>query len=129
MLHLPVPLLEAQVEDGLDAIPEITGDQGRMVAAVCPAVPLEVAGVEPAPEDAVDRGPRDRGLGSRKDEPFVARLSRDVLQGVEAGRVPLEETDVLLGKVDLDVEFVDRDPVTEVPVQTVGLLDKDGPAR
>jgi hypothetical protein len=80
VLHLPVPLLEAQVEDGLDAIPEITGDQGRMVAAVCPAVPLE-------------------------------------------------ETDVLLGKVDLDVEFVDRDPVTEVPVQTVGLLDKDGPAR
>ena len=39
------------------------------------------------------------------------------------------QDDVLLDKVDLEVEFVDGDLVFEVAVKAVGLFDQDGAAR
>ena len=33
------------------------------------------------------------------------------------------EDDVLLHQMDLRVEFVDHDPVAQIPVQPIGLLD------
>ncbi|MGA2435196.1 MAG: hypothetical protein ABSG25_07915 [Bryobacteraceae bacterium] len=40
----------------------------------------------------------------------------------------LGEDDVLFDEVNFDVEFIDSEPVLDVPVQPVGLLDKQDPA-
>nr|WP_287387637.1 hypothetical protein [Sphingobium sp.] len=84
-------LVVATVEDVLNTCPEILRDQCVMAPLIDLASPFELAGVETAPQDFMDSADRNRASALAVGKPFLAGQRTDLLQGVAARRIPLEQ--------------------------------------
>ena len=91
MRHAAVLLGEAAVHHALHPLPQLDRDQRLVPALDKLTVPLEPASVEPVAQDRMDGAHRHLRAALAVDEARVPRLSRNLLQRVLAGRVPLEQ--------------------------------------
>ncbi|MCI0340255.1 MAG: hypothetical protein L0216_03760 [Planctomycetales bacterium] len=90
VFHLPVALHESAVEGLLDLLPQFAGHERRVGALVDLALPLELAVVEPAPQDLVDCRAADLAQLAAAGQSLRACPARDLLERAGPGRVPLE---------------------------------------